>query len=53
MCRMKIVVEASYQGYLCIEFDSLRPARNVGKLTEIEGIKLTKKLLEKVRDDLS
>ena len=50
---MKIVVEAGYHGYVGIEFDSLRPARNKGKPTELEGIKLTKKLLEKVRDELS
>jgi len=50
---MKIVVDAGYHGYVGIEFDSLRPPKYKGKPTEVEGIKLTKKLLEKIRDELS
>ena len=43
---MKIVVAAGYHGYLGIEYEG-------GKLSEPEGIRATKKLLEKVRDELS
>ena len=43
---MKIVVAAGYHGYVGIEFEG-------GKLSEPEGIRATKKLLEKVRDELS
>jgi sugar phosphate isomerase/epimerase len=50
---MKIVVDAGYHGYVSIEFDSHRPPKQKGKPTEVEGIKLTKKLLEKVRKELS
>ncbi|HQU46485.1 MAG: xylose isomerase [Planctomycetia bacterium 21-64-5] len=43
---MKIVVAAGYHGYVGIEYEG-------GKLSEPEGIRATKKLLEKVRDELS
>lgn len=43
---MKIVLDAGYHGYVGIEYEG-------GKLSEPEGIKATKKLLEKVRDELS
>jgi hypothetical protein len=43
---MKIVVDAGYRGYVGIEYEgSRRP--------EIEGTKLTKQLLERVREKLS
>jgi sugar phosphate isomerase/epimerase len=41
---MKIVLDAGYHGYVGIEYE--------GKGPEPEGIKLTKQLLEKVRDEL-
>ncbi|MEX2186028.1 MAG: TIM barrel protein [Pirellulales bacterium] len=43
---MKIVMDAGYHGYVGIEYEG-------GKISEPEGIKATKKLLEKVRDELS
>lgn len=43
---MKIVMEAGYKGYVGIEFEG-------DKVSESEGIKLTKKLLEKVRDEMA
>lgn len=43
---MKIVVDAGYHGYVGIEWEGSAPS-------EYEGIRLTKKLLEAVRDDLS
>lgn len=43
---MKIVLEAGYHGYVGIEYEG-------GKLSEPEGIIATKKLLEKVRDELA
>lgn len=43
---MKIVVDAGYHGYVGIEYEG-------SKLSEPEGILATKKLLEKVRDELS
>ena len=43
---MKIVVAAGYRGYVGIEYEG-------GKISEREGILATKKLLEKVRDELS
>ena len=43
---MKIVVDAGYRGYVGIEYEG-------GKISEQEGVKLTKALLEKVRDELS
>ena len=43
---MKIVVDAGYHGYVGIEYEG-------GKLSEVEGVKATKALLEKVRDKLS
>ncbi len=46
MKMMKIVVDAGYDGYVGIEFEG-------GKHTEVEGIHLTKKLLERVRAKLS
>ena len=43
---MKIVIDAGYHGYVGIEYE--------GKaLDEYEGIRATKKLLERVRDQLS
>jgi hypothetical protein len=41
---MKIVLDAGYHGHVGIEYE--------GKGPEPEGIKLTKQLLEKVRDEL-
>jgi L-ribulose-5-phosphate 3-epimerase len=41
---MKIVLDAGYHGYVGIEYEGRGP--------EPEGIKLTKQLLEKVRDEL-
>lgn len=43
---MKIVLEAGYHGYVGIEYEG-------GKHSESDGIKLTKKLLEKVRQELA
>ena len=43
---MKIVLAAGYHGYLGIEYEG-------GKLSEPEGIRATKKLLERVRAELS
>ena len=43
---MKIVVDAGYHGYVGIEYEGR-------KHSEPEGIRLTKKLLEKVRTELS
>lgn len=43
---MKIVLAAGYHGYLGIEYEG-------GKIGEPEGIKATKKLLERVRTELS
>ena len=43
---MKIVVDAGYNGYVGIEWEG-------GKPDEVTGIKLTQKLLEKVRAELS
>jgi sugar phosphate isomerase/epimerase len=43
---IKIVLAAGYHGYLGIEYEG-------GKLSEPEGIKATKKLLERVRAELS
>jgi L-ribulose-5-phosphate 3-epimerase len=43
---MKIVLDAGYHGYVGIEYEG-------GKLSEPEGIKATKKLLERVRNELS
>lgn len=44
---MKVVLDAGYHGYIGIEWAGPEPP------TEIEGVLLTKKLLEKVRDQLS
>ncbi len=43
---MQIVIDAGYHGYVGIEWEG-------GKPGEIEGVLLTKKLLERVRDELS
>ena len=43
---MKIVLDAGYHGHLGIEYEG-------NKLSEPEGIRATKKLLEKVRDEFS
>lgn len=43
---MKIVLAAGYHGYVGIEYEG-------SKLPEPEGIKATKKLLEKVRDEFA
>jgi sugar phosphate isomerase/epimerase len=43
---MKIVLDAGYHGYLGIEYEG-------NKLSEPEGIRATKKLLEKMRDEFS
>ncbi len=42
---MKIVVDAGYRDYVGIEFEG-------GKIPEVEGVKKTKALLERVRDQL-
>ena len=42
---MKIVVDAGYDGYVGIEWEGGSPG-------EVEGVKLTKRLLERVRDQL-
>ena len=43
---MKIVIDAGYRGYVGIEYEG-------GKLSEPDGIRATKTLLEKVRAELS
>ncbi|MBI4326646.1 MAG: sugar phosphate isomerase/epimerase [Chloroflexi bacterium] len=43
---LKIVLEAGYRGYFGIEYEG-------GKLSEPDGIRATKKLLEKVREELA
>jgi len=43
---MKIVVDAGYHGYVGIEWEGSKP-------DEIEGVLLTKRLLERVRDKLA
>lgn len=43
---MQIVLDAGYRGYLGIEYEG-------GRLAEPDGIKATKKLLERVREQLS
>ena len=43
---MKIVLDADYHGYVGIEYEG-------SKLGESAGIMATKKLLEKVRDQLA
>ena len=43
---MKIVLEAGYHGYVGIEYEG-------SKLGEMAGIRATKKLLERVRTELS
>jgi L-ribulose-5-phosphate 3-epimerase len=43
---MKIVLDAGYKGYVGIEYEG-------GKISEAEGIKATKKLLEKVREEFA
>jgi sugar phosphate isomerase/epimerase len=43
---MKIVVDAGYHGYAGIEYEG-------GKTSEVDGIRATKRLLERVRGELS
>jgi sugar phosphate isomerase/epimerase len=43
---MKIVLDAGYHGYVGIEWEGDRPG-------EVEGIRLTQRLLEKVRDSMA
>ena len=43
---MKIVLDAGYHGYVGIEWEGDKPG-------EMEGVKLTKHLLERVRDKLA
>jgi sugar phosphate isomerase/epimerase len=43
---VKIVVDAGYHGYLGIEYEG-------DKMSEIEGVRATKKLLEKIRNNLA
>ncbi len=43
---MKIVLDAGYHGYVGIEYEG-------SKLSEYEGIRATKKLLERVREELA
>jgi L-ribulose-5-phosphate 3-epimerase len=42
---MKIVLDAGYHGYVGIEWEGEKPG-------EMEGVKLTKQLLLRVRDSL-
>ena len=44
---MKIVVDAGYHGYVGVEWEGSQPE------SEIEGVLLTKRLLERVRDKMS
>jgi sugar phosphate isomerase/epimerase len=43
---MKIVLDAGYHGYVGIEWEGSEPG-------EVEGIRLTQRLLERVRDELT
>ena len=43
---LRIVIEAGYRGYVGIEWEGKEPG-------EFEGIRLTKRLLERVRDELT
>src|SRR5689334_1483486 len=43
---LKIVVDAGYKGHLGIEYEG-------DKLSEIEGVRMTKKLLETIRNELA
>lgn len=43
---MKIVVDAGYRGYVGIEYEG-------GQFDEYEGIRRTKTMLERARDELS
>jgi len=42
---MKIVIDAGYRGYVGIEYEG-------GKLPEVQGVRATKRLLERVRSEL-
>lgn len=44
---MKIVTDAGYHGYVGIEWEGAKPE------SEIEGVMLTKRLLERVRDEMA
>lgn len=46
MKMLKIVLDAGYEGYVGIEWEG-------GEPSEVEGVLLTKKLLERVRDQLA
>ena len=43
---MKIVLDAGFHGYVGIEWEGEHP-------DEMEGIRLTKRLLERIRDQLA
>jgi hypothetical protein len=43
---VRIVVDAGYHGYLGIEYEG-------DKMSEIEGVRATKKLLETIRTELT
>jgi L-ribulose-5-phosphate 3-epimerase len=43
---MKIVLDAGYHGYVGVEWEGNRPG-------EVEGIRLTQRLLEKVRANMA
>jgi hypothetical protein len=43
---VKIVVDAGYRGYLGIEYEG-------DKMSEVDGVRATKKLLETIRNELS
>ena len=45
---MKIVLDAGYHGRVGIEYEG-----DVRKLSEPEGIRATKKLLERIRDEVA
>ena len=46
MKMMKIVVAAGYHDYVGIEYEG-------GRLSEVEGVRATKRLLERVRKQLT
>ena len=46
MKMMKIVKDAGYRGWVAIEYEG-------GRINQFDGIKMTKKLLEKCRDELA
>jgi sugar phosphate isomerase/epimerase len=43
---MRIVLDAGYRGYVGVEWEGMEPG-------DIEGIRLTQQLLERLRDELA